>query len=89
MKLTRQSGAQILLFIRDGKANTWKDLCEEFGLAPDRHDTRHYWLREQLEALKEVGLIEFKSERKEGRIEGAIRVADSWERIQRVLAACG
>jgi len=83
------NGRRILLLIRDGKANTWPDLCRACGLNPNEFHTGHSILWRELESLRAAGLIDFKDKRHgswgERTIQGKVNVTDSWEGIQSAL----
>ena len=54
------SPPKILLLIRDSKANTWEELCTAFGLDPNEFHTGHSGVWDELEGLRDAGLVEFR-----------------------------
>jgi hypothetical protein len=83
------SAPRILLLIRDRKANTWEEICTEFALDPNDYHTGHSMVWEEIEALRDAGLIEFRTQGEtiweQPNIDGPIQVTAAWERIQQAL----
>jgi len=90
MGFHRINNCLTLLLIRDGKAITWADLCRVWDLDPEQFHTGHSILAEQLENLRDAGLVEYQLI--PGRyyleapfIDGEIRVSELWRKIQFAL----
>lgn len=90
MSFIQLGSIQILLLIRDKKANTWEALCEKSGTDPNSDSTGNLFLLDELERLKLAGLIDFeidksKSKKYTPKFKGDINITDSWRKIQAVL----
>lgn len=80
----------VLLFLRNGEANTWEDLCKAFDWDPDGFHTGHSDLLDTLEQLEANGLISYEkgdSEKYWGEKKpvGKIKVTKRLESLQRAL----
>jgi hypothetical protein len=68
------TGANVLLLIREGKANDKESLCREFGL----QQYASYYIEPKVQQLLEAGLIVAAEN-------GRFEVTDNWRRIQAAL----
>ncbi|PSB23573.1 hypothetical protein [Stenomitos frigidus] len=81
-------GSKILLLLRNGIATDWESLCVQCGLEADQDGTLQGILRRSLNELREAGLIEFTTEKRDRwwrTIRGEIKVSRQWEDIQNAL----
>lgn len=82
------NGVNILFLLRNKIAKDWATLCRGFGLDPKKpeHETLLPDLREKLEDLRQLGLIEFDVDpNAPEKILGEIRTSEHWTDIHRAL----
>jgi hypothetical protein len=78
------NGAAVLLALRE--TNSWKGLCDAYGVNPNANDSFVFWLSSKLGELRSLGLVEFEGDA--GRpetITAPIRVQDHWSKVQMAL----
>ena len=56
--MTKPSGAQILLLLREGLASDWRSLCHQLGQNPDEKNSETFWIAEALQTLVQEGMVD-------------------------------
>lgn len=56
--MSKPTGAQILLLIREGKVHDWNSLCRSLGRSPTERNSETFWIAEALQELILAGLVE-------------------------------